>query len=380
MSEHPFPTPPSMPPDTFENRSSESRQQDEKDPLAASPDLSHPAAVDAFTSDVRDEPPTPSHQPITTQRPNKVEIPYADTSATFDRPLSEPLTTSMDLDEKTGPVEMVNGHKGSGEYTAEDLFSGPAVESPQPTNEPTPPPTTATTEEATLPVPPSMASNVEQAPDVTQPSSVQPPTTTTSTDSLPQQPFHTPQPQPQTPSLPTPAPAPVPVNNNDVEMTNSLAPVSAPKPVRAPPSTADGPPAKRLKTEPATISDPSKKLPDRQFRFLGAALKQLKKSKDAVPFLEPVDPDKLNIPKYFDIIKNPMDLGTIEKKLNQGIYQTARQLIDDFNLMIDNCVTFNGPDNLVTKMGRNLQAMFDKTLKTLPSAEVISSFSKQCIF
>lgn len=29
-------------------------------------------------------------------------------------------------------------------------------------------------------------------------------------------------------------------------------------------------------------------------------------------FHEPVDPKKLGIPKYFDIIKNPMDFGTIK--------------------------------------------------------------------
>lgn len=30
------------------------------------------------------------------------------------------------------------------------------------------------------------------------------------------------------------------------------------------------------------------------------------------PFREPVDPILLGIPDYFDIIKSPMDLGTIE--------------------------------------------------------------------
>jgi hypothetical protein len=32
-------------------------------------------------------------------------------------------------------------------------------------------------------------------------------------------------------------------------------------------------------------------------------------------FHEPVDPIKLGIPDYYDIIKNPMDLGTIKTKL-----------------------------------------------------------------
>jgi hypothetical protein len=46
----------------------------------------------------------------------------------------------------------------------------------------------------------------------------------------------------------------------------------------------------------------------------------LKKHKYAGPFLEAVDPYALNIPDYFDIIKEPMDLSTVEKNLKEGIY------------------------------------------------------------
>ncbi len=37
-------------------------------------------------------------------------------------------------------------------------------------------------------------------------------------------------------------------------------------------------------------------------------------------FHEPVDPKKLNIPDYNDIIKQPMDLGTVKTKLNSNQY------------------------------------------------------------
>jgi len=37
-------------------------------------------------------------------------------------------------------------------------------------------------------------------------------------------------------------------------------------------------------------------------------------------FNEEVDPVKLNIPDYFNIITNPMDFGTIEKKLKAHEY------------------------------------------------------------
>jgi Bromodomain len=37
-------------------------------------------------------------------------------------------------------------------------------------------------------------------------------------------------------------------------------------------------------------------------------------------FHEPVDPKRLNIPDYFDIIKHPMDFGTVKNKLNTNQY------------------------------------------------------------
>ncbi|KAJ7688197.1 hypothetical protein B0H14DRAFT_3533478 [Mycena olivaceomarginata] len=52
-----------------------------------------------------------------------------------------------------------------------------------------------------------------------------------------------------------------------------------------------------------------------QWRFCISAIRSLKKQKDAPPFLHPVDPFALGIPHYHSIVRNPMDLSTIEQKL-----------------------------------------------------------------
>lgn len=55
----------------------------------------------------------------------------------------------------------------------------------------------------------------------------------------------------------------------------------------------------------------------------------------------PVDPITLGIPDYLDIIKKPMDLGTIEKKLKKGEYSDPWEYVDDVWLMFDNAWLYN---------------------------------------
>ena len=62
---------------------------------------------------------------------------------------------------------------------------------------------------------------------------------------------------------------------------------------------------------------------------------------EAVPFRSPVDPNALGIPDYFDIIKKPMDMSQIKRKLDLGQYQDPWQFIEDVFLMFDNAWVYN---------------------------------------
>jgi hypothetical protein len=42
---------------------------------------------------------------------------------------------------------------------------------------------------------------------------------------------------------------------------------------------------------------------------------------------EPVDPVALGIPTYFDVIKTPMDLGTVSARLARGGYGSAEEVL-----------------------------------------------------
>ena len=46
---------------------------------------------------------------------------------------------------------------------------------------------------------------------------------------------------------------------------------------------------------------------------------------------------------YYNIIKNPMDLGTIRKRLEDDYYMNAKECIQDFNQMFTNCYIYNKP-------------------------------------
>lgn len=109
-----------------------------------------------------------------------------------------------------------------------------------------------------------------------------------------------------------------------------------------------------------------KGLPKHQMKYAASVLRSVKRLKDASAFLAPVDPVKLNIPTYFDVIQKPMDLGTMEKKLHAGDYESVSQFVGDFELIMLNCMTFNGNDSFISGMARNVKGSFIKHMAHMP--------------
>ncbi|KAI8885921.1 Bromodomain-containing protein [Backusella circina FSU 941] len=102
--------------------------------------------------------------------------------------------------------------------------------------------------------------------------------------------------------------------------------------------------------------------------FLIDLVETLKKNKWAMAFLQPVDPESLNIPDYFDIIKKPMDLSLVSAKLKQEPcpYFSREEAINDIQLMFDNCYLYNNKTDPVCFQAKKLEEAFKKGLTKLP--------------
>jgi len=86
-------------------------------------------------------------------------------------------------------------------------------------------------------------------------------------------------------------------------------------------------------------------------------LDELEMHDEAWPFLLPVNTKQF--PTYKKIIRSPMDLGTIRKRLDDQLYKTRDDFCADLHLMFNNCVTFNEDESPVGKAGFSLKTYFD---------------------
>lgn len=78
-------------------------------------------------------------------------------------------------------------------------------------------------------------------------------------------------------------------------------------------------------------------------------------------FTSPVDPVALGIPTYFDVIKNPMDLGTIQTKMEHNEIDSPIEFARLVRLTFENAILFNNlPTNPVHIQARNFMASFAK--------------------
>ncbi|XP_006640725.1 bromodomain-containing protein 3 isoform X7 [Lepisosteus oculatus] len=123
---------------------------------------------------------------------------------------------------------------------------------------------------------------------------------------------------------------------------------------------------------PPEVTNPNK--PGRktnQLQYMqNVVVKTLWKHQFAWPFYQPVDAIKLSLPDYHKIIKNPMDMGTIKKRLENNYYWSASECMQDFNTMFTNCYIYNKPTDDIVLMAQALEKIFLQKVAQMPQEEV----------
>ena len=99
-----------------------------------------------------------------------------------------------------------------------------------------------------------------------------------------------------------------------------------------------------------------------------AALRELRKHKDAAAFLEPVDWKALGIKDYPTIIKRPMDLGTVMKRLESNQYASILDVAADVDLVWSNAMTYNQDESYIYQVAADLKAFADRKMAPLVAA------------
>uniref|UniRef100_A0A3P9IET0 Bromodomain-containing protein 2 n=1 Tax=Oryzias latipes TaxID=8090 RepID=A0A3P9IET0_ORYLA len=108
-----------------------------------------------------------------------------------------------------------------------------------------------------------------------------------------------------------------------------------------------------------------------QLQYLQKTLmKCLWRHEFAWPFHEPVDAYRLKLPDYYKIIKQPMDMGTIKKRLENSFYRSASECIQDFNTMFTNCYIYNKPKDDIVLMAQSLEKIFLQKVAQMPQEEL----------
>ncbi|ODV87320.1 hypothetical protein CANARDRAFT_194874 [[Candida] arabinofermentans NRRL YB-2248] len=82
------------------------------------------------------------------------------------------------------------------------------------------------------------------------------------------------------------------------------------------------------------------------------------------PFLQPVNREE--VPDYYEVIKEPMDLSTMEVKLENDAYESFDDFIYDCKLIFNNCKQYNGENTTFYKNASKLEKAVIAKLKDFP--------------
>ncbi|KAJ8264107.1 hypothetical protein GJAV_G00145260 [Gymnothorax javanicus] len=109
-------------------------------------------------------------------------------------------------------------------------------------------------------------------------------------------------------------------------------------------------------------------LTDKDYEGLRRILRSLQAHKMAWPFLEPVDPN--DAPDYYGVIKEPMDLATMEDRAQKRFYSKLTEFVADMTKIFDNCRYYNPSDSPFYQCAEVLESFFVQKLKAFKASRL----------
>jgi len=77
-------------------------------------------------------------------------------------------------------------------------------------------------------------------------------------------------------------------------------------------------------------------------------------------FRDAVDPVVFGLPDYFEVVKNPMHLLLVKKKLENAVYTDMASFERDVKLVFENAILYNGEDSEVGQLAHTMMGVFEK--------------------
>ena len=106
---------------------------------------------------------------------------------------------------------------------------------------------------------------------------------------------------------------------------------------------------------------------EKEMTVCSTLISEMENHEEAGPFLYPVNTKQF--PTYKKVVKQPMDITTIKKKLesNKDGYNCREDFVSDVRLIFKNCEIFNEDDSPVGKAGYAMRDLFETRWAELTS-------------
>lgn len=93
-------------------------------------------------------------------------------------------------------------------------------------------------------------------------------------------------------------------------------------------------------------------------------LSDMQNHPSAWPFAQPVNRDEVQ--DYYEVIKEPMDLSTMEQRLEADAYTSVEQFLYDARLIFNNCRSYNNETTTYYKNANKLEKFLYQKIRDIP--------------